>query len=48
MDALSAGLVIMVLGSYYMWWRLKRRHALGLVVLAAGIISASVFVTGLL
>ena len=37
MDALSVGLIVMILGSYYMWWRLKPRHALGLVSLAAGI-----------
>ncbi len=29
MDALAAGLIVMVLGSYYMWWRLKKRKALG-------------------
>ncbi len=48
MDALAAGLVVMVLGSYYMWWRLKKRHTLGLVMLAAGVASCGVFVAGLL
>jgi len=48
MDALSAGLIVMVLGSYYMWWRLKKRKTVGVVVLAAGIASCAVFVSGLL
>ncbi len=37
MDALAAGLVVMVLGSYYMWWRLKKRKALGIAALGAGL-----------
>jgi hypothetical protein len=45
MDALSAGLVVMVLGSYYMWYCLKRRHALGFVVLAAGFGCCALFFT---
>src|SRR5688500_18036837 len=36
MDALALGLIAMVLGSYYMWWRLKKRKALGIVALATG------------
>ena len=36
MDALAIGLVVMVFGSYYMWYLLKRRHALGWIVLAGG------------
>ena len=37
MDALAAGLIVMVLGSYYMWFRFKRRTLpLGVVTLAAG------------
>ena len=38
MDALAAGLIVMVLGSYYMWWRLKKRKALGLAALFAGVV----------
>ena len=37
MDALAAGLIVMVIGSYYMWWRLKQRKTLGVVTLAAGV-----------
>jgi hypothetical protein len=48
MDALSAGLIVMVLGSYYMWWRLKKRKALGAMVLCAGAASCAVFLLGFL
>jgi hypothetical protein len=48
MDALAAGLVVMVLGSYYMWWRLKKRKALGIAVLCAGVATCAVFVLGVL
>jgi hypothetical protein len=48
MDALAVGLIVMVLGSYYMWWRLKKRKALGLAVLACGVASCGVFVAGFL
>jgi hypothetical protein len=43
MDALAVGLIVMVLGSYYMWWRLKKRKTLGALVLAAGIASCFAF-----
>jgi len=36
MDALAAGLIAMVLGSYYMWWKLKKSKTVGVIVLAAG------------
>jgi hypothetical protein len=48
MDALSVGLIVMVLGSYYMWWRLKKRKTLGLATLAAGFATCGAFVAGLL
>lgn len=48
MDALAAGLIVMVLGSYYMWWRLKKRKALGIAVLCAGVATCTVFVLGVL
>lgn len=47
MDAFAAGLLIMVFGSYYMWYRLKRTHGLGLAVLGAGILACGFFVFGL-
>ena len=43
MDALAAGLIVMVLGSYYMWYRLKKRHTLGFAMLAAGFASCAMF-----
>jgi hypothetical protein len=43
MDALSAGLIVMVLSSYYMWYRLKQRRRLGMVILAAGTVSCGAF-----
>ena len=48
MDALAAGLIVMVLGSYYMWWRLKKRKVLGMAVLGAGGVACLVFVAGVL
>jgi hypothetical protein len=48
MDALAAGLIVMVLGSYYMWWRLKKRKAPGMAALCLGVASCAVFVAGLI
>jgi hypothetical protein len=39
---------VMVLGSYYMWWRLKKRKSLGLIALAAGFAICGMFVVGVL
>jgi hypothetical protein len=47
MDALAAALVVMVLGSYYMWYRLKPKRRLGFGVLAAGALSCGAFLAGL-
>jgi len=43
---LTAGLLVMVIGSYYMWWRLKRMRTAGSVALAAGWASCALFVYG--
>ena len=48
MDALAAGLLVMVLGSYYMWWKLKKQKALGFVTLVLGFLSCGLFVAGVL
>ena len=48
MDALATGLIVMVLGSYYMWWRLKRRKTLGMVTLGTGFAACLMFVFGFL
>jgi hypothetical protein len=47
MDAVAVGLLIMVFGSYYMWWRLPQKRAWGLVALMSGSIGCAVFVAGL-
>ena len=46
MDAMAVGLIVMVLGSYYMWYRLKAKRRLGVIVLAAGFISCAAFLAG--
>jgi len=46
MDAVAAGVVVMILGSYLMWWRLKAKRRLGLVVLLAGVVACGWFVSG--
>jgi len=46
MDALSVGLLVMVFGSYYMWYRLKPKRTLGWIVLGTGFLSCAVFVVG--
>lgn len=48
MDALAAGLVIMVLGSYYMWYRLKPKRQLGAAVLIAGFLACGLFLAALM
>ena len=48
MDALAAELVVMVLGSYYMWYRLKKRRTHGIAVLMAGVASCGLFLAELL
>jgi len=47
MDAVVAGLSIMVLGSYYTWWRLPRKRAWGLAALISGWAVCAFFVAGL-
>jgi hypothetical protein len=47
MDALAAGLLVMVFGSYYMWYRLQQKRTWGLVWLCAGVLSCGFFAAGL-
>ena len=47
MDALAAGLLVMVLSCYYMWYRLKQKRRFGLLWLGAGVLSCSFFAVGL-
>lgn len=46
MDALAAALIVMVLGSYYLWWQRKRTRVLGGVVLCAGAAACGWFMAG--
>ena len=46
MDALAIGLIVMVLGSYYMWYVLKPKRRWGLVALGLGLASCGWFVFG--
>ena len=47
MDAVAAGLLLMVFGSYYMWWRLPQKRVWGLVALTSGWAVCALFVVGL-
>jgi hypothetical protein len=47
MDAVAIGLVFMVLSSIYMWYGLKKKRRLGIVVLILGVVSCGFFVAGL-
>jgi hypothetical protein len=47
MDAVAAGLIVMVLGSYVMWFRLKAKRLGGVVALALGFISCGTFIGAL-
>jgi hypothetical protein len=47
MDALAIGLLVMVFGSYYMWYRLKAKRMLGFIALGAGWFVCGFFVLGL-
>lgn len=47
MDALAIGLLVMVVGSYYMWYRLKTKRTLGFIALGAGWFACGLFVLGL-
>ena len=47
MDAVAAGVLLMVLSSFYMWWSLREKRKLGLVALALGTAVCGLFVTGL-
>lgn len=47
MDAVAVGLVMMVLSSYIMWYRLKTKRRGGVVALLAGFVSCGLFVAGL-
>ena len=47
MDAIAAGLIIMVFSSYIMWYRLKAKRRGGIIALLLGFVGCGAFVTGL-
>lgn len=47
MDAVAGGLIVMVLGSYVMWFRLKAKRIGGIIALALGFISCGAFIGAL-
>jgi len=44
MDAVSLGLILLVVGGCYLWWRLQRKRAWGVVALALGVLCCGAFV----
>jgi hypothetical protein len=47
LDALAAGLILMILSSLYMWWSLKRKRRWGMCALGLGAGCCAFFVIGL-
>lgn len=47
MDAVAAGLIVMVLSSVYMWFQLPQKRRMGGIVLALGCFSCGLFCVGL-
>ena len=47
MDAVAAGLIVMVLSSLYMWLGLRQKRLLGAVVLGLGALICGLFCVGL-
>lgn len=47
MDAVAAGLIIMVFSSYIMWYRLKGKRRGGIIALLLGYVTCGAFVAGL-
>lgn len=47
MDAVAAGLIVMILSSYVMWFRLRAKRLGGIVALALGCIGCGAFISAL-
>jgi hypothetical protein len=47
MDATAAGLILMILSSYYMWFELPQKRKLGAVTVCLGLFSCGLFCCGL-
>jgi hypothetical protein len=46
MDAVAAGLIVMVFSSYIMWYRLKHKRRGGIIALLVGFLSCGAFLAG--
>jgi len=46
MDGVAAGLILMVLSSYVMWFRLRPKRAGGLIALGLGLVSCGALIAG--
>ena len=46
MDAVAAGLVVMVFSSYVMWFRLREKRAGGVIAVLLGLLACGAFVAG--
>ena len=47
MDAVAAGLILMVLSGFYMWYGLRQKRLLGAIVLLSGFLACGLFCIGL-
>lgn len=47
MDAVAAGVVVLVLSGVYLWWNRREKRVAGLIVLALGSVVCGLFVVGL-
>jgi hypothetical protein len=47
MDAVAAGIILIVMSSLYMWWGLREKRLLGIAAVALGTLICGLFVTGL-
>ena len=47
MDAVAAGLIVMVLSSIYMWYELHEKRRFGAIILSLGVLSCGLFCFGL-
>jgi len=47
MDAVAVGLILIVLSSFYMWYELRQKRMLGVIVVLSGLLSCGLFCIGL-
>jgi hypothetical protein len=47
MDGLALGLIVMVLTSLFMWWRIRKKRLFGFVALTLGVLLCGLFAVGL-